>query len=236
MLENKRPSYFWMNGETLRFAFEEEISQHNVRRLEQLERFVRERIGKQVVECVAGYHTLTVFLRGAVRIDAALLLDEWEQQSFEALPLEKRIVRVPVCYDEEFALDMGRMEQETGLCAEDIVRLHSGRMYTVYMMGFLPGFPYLGGLDERLAVSRLAEPRKHVVAGSVGIGGAQTGVYPIDSPGGWNIIGRTPLRLFDAGRMEPFLFEPNDEVRFVPIEKAEFAVLERDGVSGWSLY
>lgn len=234
MLGNKRPSYFWLNGETLRFAFDEEISQHNVQRLQQLERFIMEKVGLHVMECVAGYYTLTVFLRK--QIDVEQLLGEWERATLEEVASQVRRLRIPVCYEAEFALDLERMEKVTGLSAADIVRIHSEAIYTVFMIGFLPGFPYLGGLDERLAVPRLAEPRLQVTAGSVGIGGAQTGVYPIDSPGGWHIIGRTPLRLFDTERAEPFLFAPGDEVQFVPINVAEFRKLKRDGVSGWHLY
>lgn len=228
--------YFWLNEETLRFAFDEGISKENVQKLQQLEKFVTERLGRLLVECVAGYYTLTVFLRRASRIDVEQLLDEWAQQPQEVLHVAGRRLRIPVCYDEEFALDIGRLEAETGLCAEDIVEIHRAATYTVFMMGFLPGFPYLGGLDERLIVPRLATPRTTVVAGSVGIGGAQTGIYPIHSPGGWNIIGRTPLKLFDEEREAPFLFALNDEVQFVVIDKAQFKELQRDGVSGWSLY
>jgi len=226
-----------LNEETLRFAFLEEISLQNVQRLEQLERLVMEHWRERVVECVSGYYTLTVFLRKAVRrVDVEDLLEAWCAQSVEALQLNKRQLRIPVCYDEEFALDMERMRQETGLSAGEIVRLHCEPVYTVYLTGFLPGFPYSGGLDERLVVPRLNVPRVQVAAGSVGIGGAQTGIYPIDSPGGWNVIGRTPLKLFDVEQAEPFLFAPNDEVRFVTIDKGAFTALQKDGVSGWNLY
>jgi KipI family sensor histidine kinase inhibitor len=97
----------------------------------------------------------------------------------------------------------------------EIVRLHTSRDYTVFMMGFTPGFPYLGKLDEALVTPRLETPRTHVPAGSVGIAGAQTGIYPIDSPGGWRILGRTSLSLFDLSAPQPFLFAPGDMVRFV---------------------
>ena len=103
------------------------------------------------------------------------------------------------------------------LSPADIVELHSGREYTVYMMGFTPGFPYMGRLDDALVTPRLATPRTQVAAGTVAIAGAQTGIYPVDSPGGWRLIGWTPLKIFDPARDQPFLFAPGDAVRFVPL-------------------
>ena len=148
----------------------------------------------------------------------------------EELPLaaggEKRVWRIPVCYEGEFAPDMADMERLTGLPAAEIIRLHSGRDYLIYMLGFLPGFPYLGGLDERIHAARLDSPRVRIEAGSVGIGGAQTGVYPVESPGGWRLIGRTPLRLYAPNREQPIVYQAGDYIRFLPIDSAEFVRLQ----------
>lgn len=135
---------------------------------------------------------------------------------------EKRVWLLPVCYDGEFAPDMADMERLTGLSAAEIIALHSGRDYRIYMLGFLPGFPYLGGLDERLHAPRLDNPRVSIEAGSVGIGGAQTGVYPMASPGGWRLIGKTPCVLYDPEREEPIVYQAGDFIRFVPIDRAEY--------------
>ena len=233
---NKRPNYCWVNAETIRFAFKEQISLENRQLIHQFERFIQQYLEGHIVETVSSYHTLTVFLRSSVQLHIERLLDEWVCFKKEEIHLSKGRINLPVCYDEEFALDMGRVMEATDLSAEEIIRIHSERSYTVFLMGFLPGFPYLGVLDERLHVPRLQVPRQLVVASSVGIGGAQTGIYPIDSPGGWNIIGRTPFQLFDVKREKPFLLAPGDEIHFVKIDKGQFNELKKGGMEAWSLY
>jgi len=136
---------------------------------------------------------------------------------------------IPVCYDAELGPDLADVSDLTGLATEEIVKLHTGPEYPIYFLGFSPGFAYLGGLSPALAVPRLASPRKLVPAGSVAIGGEQTGIYPTNSPGGWRIIGRTPVRLFkpsDASR--PTLFQPGDRVRFRSISRSRFEEISRD--------
>ncbi len=135
---------------------------------------------------------------------------------------EGRSVEIPVCYDHSLAPDLERIARQTKLDPAEIIRLHSSRTYRVFMLGFLPGFPYMGTVDGRIAAPRLASPRQSVPAGSVGIAGSQTGIYPLDAPGGWNLIGRTPLRLFDPNGAEPALLRPGDQVRFTPISLATF--------------
>lgn len=138
----------------------------------------------------------------------------------------KRIVEIPVCYGGEYGPDMENVVEHTGLSEEEVIRIHSQHDYLIDMLGFLPGFAYLGGLDERLHTPRLATPRTRIEAGSVGIGGAQTGVYPLPSPGGWQIIGRTPLRPYDPDRERPILYEAGDYLRFVPITPEEYETIE----------
>ncbi|HEX6965717.1 MAG TPA: 5-oxoprolinase subunit PxpB [Gemmatimonadaceae bacterium] len=139
----------------------------------------------------------------------------------EALP-PPRMVEIPVCYGGELGPDLDDVAHHHGLTADEVVRVHTGGDYLVHMIGFAPGFPYLGGLSERIATPRRREPRTLVPAGSVGIGGSQTGVYPIASPGGWQLIGRTPLRLFAPERDEPALLRAGDRVRFRAISRDEF--------------
>jgi inhibitor of KinA len=133
-----------------------------------------------------------------------------------------RLVRIPICYDDAFGLDLPFVAAHTGLSAPEIVRLHSSASYVVHFLGFSPGFAYLGGLPEKLEAPRLESPRKHVAAGSVGIAGRQTGIYPVDSPGGWRLIGRTPFRMFDPLADPPTRLQPGDEVQFEPIDRATF--------------
>jgi inhibitor of KinA len=132
------------------------------------------------------------------------------------------VIEVPVCYDSEFAPDLGEVARHSGLSPDEVVRRHFTASYRVSCVGFTPGFPYLSGLPPELATPRRASPRKEVPSGAVAIGGAQTGIYPRKSPGGWNIIGRAPLRLFDVERNPPALFQAGDRVRFREISRVEF--------------
>lgn len=155
-------------------------------------------------------------------------LIESAQPNRTSLPAHvSREVSLPTCYEGEFAPDLNIVSERTGLPIHEVIRLHSTADYVVAFLGFSPGFGYLSGLPERLSVPRRATPRKTVAAGSVGIAGIQTGVYPLHSPGGWQIIGRTPLRMFHPDRNPPTLLQPGDTVRFVPVSPAEFVKLSR---------
>ena len=134
-----------------------------------------------------------------------------------------RTIEIPVCYDAEFGPDLGDVAAHNNISIEEVIHLHASATYLVYFLGFSPGFAYMGGLPEKLRTPRLATPRIRVAAGSVGIAGEQTGIYPVDSPGGWRLIGRTPVRVFDASANPPTLLLPGDAVRFVPISRASFA-------------
>jgi KipI family sensor histidine kinase inhibitor len=133
-----------------------------------------------------------------------------------------RVLDVPTAYGGEFGPDLPVVASHNGLSEDEVIRIHSGTDYLVYMMGFSPGFPYLGGMSERIATPRLKTPRTAIPAGSVGIAQAQTGIYPVESPGGWQLIGRTPIALFDASRQPPVLVEAGDYIRFVPISREEY--------------
>lgn len=136
--------------------------------------------------------------------------------------VDVRTVEIPVCYGGEFGPDLGHVAARAQVTEQEAIALHAGAEYLVHAIGFAPGFPYLGGLPPKLATPRRATPRSRVPAGSVGIGGAQTGIYPLEIPGGWNLIGRTPLSLFDAARVEPALLRAGDKVRFRAIGREEF--------------
>jgi KipI family sensor histidine kinase inhibitor len=140
-----------------------------------------------------------------------------------------RTHEIPVAYGGDFGPDLADAAGALGLSADGLAERHAAGTYRVAMIGFAPGFPYLAGLDPALALPRLATPRAHVPAGSVAIGGAQTGIYPADSPGGWRLLGRTPLALFDPGRTPPALLAPGDHVRFRRIDADEFARLSGRG-------
>ncbi|WP_343668006.1 5-oxoprolinase subunit PxpB [Chitinophaga sp.] len=140
----------------------------------------------------------------------------------EIQKITPRLLEIPVCYDPSFGLDLSTMAAQKGISEADIIDLHTSQTYTVYMLGFLPGFPYMGKVDDRLATPRQKKPRLHIPAGSVGIAGGQTGIYPLASPGGWNIIGQTPVRMFDPALDSPCYCHPGDEVKFIPVSLREF--------------
>src|SRR5438477_5234695 len=192
-----------------------------------------------VIELAPAYTTVAAFF-DPVRI----VPDETGPTPFESLRLriesvlktrsanresknESAVMEVPVCYDGEFAPDLAEVARHAGLSEGEVVRRHSSASYRVHCVGFTPGFPFLGGLPAELTTPRRATPRKEIPAGAVAIGGAQTGIYPRKSPGGWNLIGRTPLRLFDVLRDPPALFQAGDHVRFQKISREEFDAFSR---------
>jgi len=170
-----------------------------------------------VVEAVPAYATLLVHY-DPLALSYSQLAD-WIRARLDAVDSAAarapRRIEVPTRYN---GLDLEMVTASHALTTADVIRLHSGRDYLVYMMGFTPGFPYMGTLDEAIVTPRLETPRTLVRAGTVAIAGAQTGIYPLDSPGGWNLIGWTPLKLFDPAGELPFLFAPGDTVRFVPMD------------------
>ncbi len=181
-----------------------------------------------VLEIVPTYCSVSIYFDEKI-CEASLLKRRAQEVIKELAAAEvstadsEKIVTIPVCYeDKEFAPDLEKVALHAKLSKEEVIKLHSSSDYLIYMMGFLPGFPYLGGMDPRLETPRLETPRTKIPAGSLAIGGAQTGLYPVESPGGWNIIGRTPLKLFDMKRKPFFLYEAGDKIRFEPITKEEF--------------
>ncbi len=184
-----------------------------------------------IVELAPSYTTIGVFLDHR-RIDDLEKLQEQIQEALRSsgAPASSQATReleVPVCYEENFAPDLDEVAQNAGLPADEVVRRHSAAIYRVSCVGFTPGFPYLSGLPPELATPRRASPRKEIPAGSVAIGGAQAGIYPRKSPGGWNIIGRTPLRLFEVDRDPAALFSTGDRILFRKITRDEFERLSR---------
>jgi inhibitor of KinA len=143
------------------------------------------------------------------------------------LRAHQRIIEVPVCFDIPFALDRSKLEFFAKLSFDKILKLFLSRTYTVYMLGFLPGFPYMAKVSAQIAAPRFSSPRKLVEAGSVGIAGEQTGIYPLSSPGGWNIIGKTPLKIVDVNVNNPVFFRPGDLVKFYPITPTEFSAFDQ---------
>ena len=185
---------------------------------------LRARWGVILRDVVVGYCTVTVYF-DPLRVDAPWLEAELRAvaaQIGEGLGRTGAAVQVPVCYDSAFGLDLEDVADFGRCTPDDVIALHTEREYRVYMVGFIPGFAYMAEVDPRIAAPRRPSPRTAVPAGSVAIAGGQTGIYPAVTPGGWNIIGRTPLKPYDAGRKNPLLFRPGDRVQFVRISHDDF--------------
>lgn len=135
---------------------------------------------------------------------------------------KKKIIEIPVCYGGVFGQDLEFVAENSKMSVNEVIKIHTSKEYLIYMLGFLPGFAYLGGLDERLYTPRLKNPRTRIEQGSVGIGGEQTGIYPVASPGGWRLIGTTPVKTYDANRENPILYKAGDYIKFFEISPSDF--------------
>ncbi|MEN8764231.1 MAG: 5-oxoprolinase subunit PxpB [Wenyingzhuangia sp.] len=175
-----------------------------------------------VQSILPAYHSITIVFDPFITKQETLklLIKDVKIDEKQPAPHRKNIIEIPVCYQEPFALDMSLVCQHSGLTRQEIIDLHSETPYLVYMLGFAPGFMYLGGLDERLQIPRKLTPRLQIPAGAVGLADKQTGVYPLVTPGGWQIIGQTPLTLFSD--TQPALVAMGDYVKFTPISVSEF--------------
>lgn len=183
-----------------------------------------------VIEIVPAYCALLIVYHPLTTTAATLQQQvvDLEDQLTRVTPSEPETVEVPVCYGDVHGPDLQQVATLNGLNEEMVIALHSAPSYPIYMLGFTPGFPFLGGLSPKLHTPRLDRPRTRVPAGSVGIANNQTGIYPVDSPGGWQLIGRTPLRLFDARRSAPFLLKAGNRLKFKPITAETFNRLQEE--------
>ena len=230
----RTPRYLPAGDRALSIELGDEISPETNRRVHSLTRAIEARGISGVVDLVPTYRAILVYY-DPLTLSLAELKERLagvEQTAEQAAPGTARVVEIPALYGGEYGPDLEFVADHSGLSQEEVVRVHAGMDYLIYGMGFTPGFAYLGGMSERIATPRLQTPRTLIPAGSVGIAERQTGVYPIASPGGWRLIGRTPVQLFDAGRDPPVLAGPGDYVRFVPLTEEAYREVERQVQAG----
>ena len=233
MPETPEPRFLPCGDAGLSVEFGESANREVSGRVLALDAALRAAAPPGLVETVPTFRALMVHLdpdaTDALAMEAAIrpLL-----AGLAAAPSRRRRWTVPVRYDAEVAPDMEAVQRLAGLTREEVVALHAGADLHVYMIGFLPGHPYMGDLPEALRLPRLAEPRTRVPRGAVSIATAFSAIYPVESPGGWRLIGRTPFPLFELGRDPVALLQPADRVRFEPMEAGGFAALARDAEEG----
>ncbi|ACV25981.1 5-oxoprolinase subunit PxpB [Kangiella koreensis] len=218
---------FINSDHSILIEFEGDTSEDLLRYILGVAESIRQSSPTGFIELVPAYNSLLVILE-PLEFQPEQALSQVKTAIDQAKPVSvgsSRTIEIPVCYDARVAEDIDYVADYCGMSVEQLIEAHSSQDYTVYMLGFLPGFLYLGGLEERLHCPRRDNPRTKIEAGSVGIGGSQTGIYPIASPGGWQIIGRTPMIMLDVTKSPPAVASPLDKVRFVPISYEEFEKL-----------
>lgn len=233
-----QPEIVPAGDQALKVLFENKIDRKINQRVKQLsDRISRKKI-TGITETIPAFRTLTV-LYDTLQTDYHTLLSDIQPllaDLDETSRLRKRIIEIPVCYDETLGPDLQAVAEHAGLSVEEVIQLHSEPDYLIYMLGFLPGFAYLGEMNPIISMPRLASPRLNIPAGAVGIAGDQTGMYPMASPGGWRIIGSTPVKLFDADRESPILYEAGDYIRFRPISLNEYEEMISQNTNAEDLY
>ena len=217
--------------------FGKEINERNYEWVKKMSGLLEKKAPEWLVEMVPSYTTLTLFYSPEYFFEAflenkyphqmithelreILLSSEMETKS------QVRTIEIPVSYGGEFGPDLGHVAKYNHITEEEVVEIHSNGDYLVYMLGFAPGFPYMGGMSKEISTPRKSSPRKSIPSGTIGIAGEQTGIYPISTPGGWQLIGRTPLKLFNPDSQSPTLLQAGDRIKFKSIDYEEFCILE----------
>jgi len=210
--------------------FEQKIDPEILRQVTMMTNAIKKAEIKGILDMIPAYASILVCF-DPLKTDMRSIIEKIEKVKPEKQneKEEQRMIRIPVLYGRPFAEDLDHVAKHAGITTEEVIQIHTANTYPVYMIGFLPGFPYLGNLDERIHTSRRTTPRTDIPAGAVGIGGSQTGVYPIPSPGGWHIIGQTPVKLYDPDQKQPVLLQSGDLIRFYAIDEEEYEKIEKAG-------
>ena len=219
---------------SLLIAFKQEISPEVNAKIASTVKLIGQQKIEGIVDMIPAFASLLVNYNPQVTTYAALKkrLEGILRMDLGTETAQKKVFEIPVCYGGTYGPDIQTIADHAGLSVEEVIAIHSEREYLIYMLGFLPGFCYLGGLDERIHTPRLANPRRAIPAGSVGIGGSQTGIYPMESPGGWQLMGMTPVRTYDPDREVPILVNAGEYIHFYPIDEEEYQQIRREVEQG----
>lgn len=228
------PKISVMGERSILIEFEPIIDENLLEKLLVYKKLLEKNLIKLKVEVINTYNSLLISYPSNIEdaYSAFSAVKEVLEEAKVVKNIEPKLFHLPVCYDPEFGLDLLHMAGEKNLSISQIISLHTAPFYTVYFLGFLPGFLYLGGLDEKLKISRKEQPRLEVQKGAVGVGENQTGIYPKKSPGGWQIIGNSPVSLFDKNSDPPCEISAGDKVKFFPVSKEEFGEIKSDVEAG----
>ncbi len=230
-LNNKLLSYKIIDNSDagLTVIFNQPSSETLTRKIVTIQQLIKDSIGRNLLEIIPSYQSITV-LYDLLRISKENLeveLSKILNNSIEPSNYQSKLLEIPVCYQTEYALDLPQLAKRCQMSEQQVIAIHTKETYLVHMLGFLPGFLYLGGLSSQLYCPRKNNPSTRIPAGSVAIGGNQTGIYPVESPGGWHIIGRTPLPMFDPTSDNPAIASPLDQIKFITIGQPEFLKLQK---------
>ena len=226
-----------MGDRAILIEFGKEINERNYEWVRKTSALLENEAPEWLVEMVPSYTTLTLFYSPEYffrtfqeqGLPHQMIVHELRRLFVNPLlenESKQRIVEIPVCYGGEFGPDLGYVAEKNQMTEEKVIEIHSHGDYLVYMLGFAPGFPYMGGMSKEIAAPRRSSPRKNIPPGTIGIAGEQTGIYPISTPGGWQLIGRTPLQLFNPNQTPPTLLQAGDRIKFKSIDYEEFRFLE----------
>ena len=220
------PDFIPASDDSILIKFGDKISENLHLKVFSYTQYLLENPVTQIIDISPGYNSILVRLNNSTRLNESIDLLKTIGKSIHIKQgIKQRKIQIPVCYDSEMSLDLERVMQYTNYSRNTIIKYHTSRTYLTYFISFSAGFPYIGGMNEALATPRLDSPRTNVPTGSVGIAGNQTGIYPLSTPGGWNIIGRTPLKLFDKDDPGTSFVRMGDRIQFIAINQDEYEYL-----------